>query len=129
MTSADLPLTDIFDILQDAAHTPFFFQEFAAARQPPAAHAIVQIRTRQRQRITRRAAHGSRAVADAHGGRADTPAGLASITERVAAAAAMIVGRAVHPQQPLMEAGLDSLGAHLRLSCLVARQPATDMHT
>lgn len=94
---------------QDAADTPFFFQEFAVARrQLLAADATVQLRTRQRRGVSR---HPQRRVAaPAAVRRVAAPPGLADVTDRVAAAAAAILGGALDRRQPLMEAGLDSLG-------------------
>jgi hypothetical protein len=93
--------------MQGAADTPFFFQEFASAQPTAAADATAQIRTRHRRRAPQRTARRSRAAAAA--GRS-TAADLEDITQRVAAAAQAVLGRPVEGQQPLMEAGLDSLG-------------------
>lgn len=104
---------------QDAADTPFFFQEFAVAqRQLPTTDATVQLRTRQRHRVSR---HPQRRAATPATVRRDAaPPGLADVADRVAAAAAAILGEAVDRRQPLMEAGLDSLGEPIQFPVCVS---------
>lgn len=115
-----LLLSDALDSpeLQDFADTPFFFQEFATARwPPPAADATVQLRILRRQRISPQRSATPRQTAAAGGASAsDAAASLDGIVHRVSAAAHAVLGRPVDPQQPLMEAGLDSLGMRLTSS-------------
>lgn len=100
-------------LVQDAADTPFFFQEFVAARRPPSADATVQIRTRRRRRALQRPAQYSKSAAAGDVSPSNAAATLDGIIQRVSAAAQAVLGRPVDQQQPLMEAGLDSLGEQL----------------
>ena len=106
--------------LQGAANTPPFFHEFVAPPPPPppaAAEAVVHIRARMhRRRQGSSRQQTAQRLPPGHGptsGGLD-PSGMEAVTQRVTAAVAAVLGAPVAARQPLMEAGLDSLGEYLK---------------
>ncbi len=87
------------------AATPFSWQRFLARL--PAAHGL----SSEFAAPAERAVAGRAAVGAAGGGRRAAGPSLADIERRVGATVAAVVGQDVATEVPLMEAGLDSLGA------------------
>ena len=110
---------------QDASKTLFFFQEFAKrlANAQPQQAALPAGRSGTGSR--RQKVHRLRAAAQQHTGQTDlgglpraaSGQRLQQVTNQVAAAAAAVLGQHINEQAPLMEAGLDSLGAPQACCC------------